>query len=253
MSPEIGSDQLLELQRQATLGRLLAGVAHEISAPLGSILSNLDLRSRLLDRIEAAAGDAGSARVQELVAACRELARVDRVAGERIGKLVRSLKVAARVTDSQPQIASVNEIVDCALQLARANFGSRIAIQADFGDLPEIWCRADRLGQAILNLVTNAGQAIEGSGAVTVGTRREGDAIHIWVADTGQGIRDADKPKILWQGFTTKALGLGTGLGLLIVRQIVEEHGGAIDFESKVGRGTTFHVRLPIRRQEEGE
>ena len=252
MSPEIGGDQLVELQRQATLGRLLAGVAHEISAPLGSILSNLDLTSRLLDRIEAAAADAAPARIQELLAACRELARVDRLAGERIGKLVRSLKVAARAADAGPQVASVNEIVDCALQLARANFGSRISVRTDFGDLPELRCRPDRLSQAILNLVTNAGQAIDGNGAVTVGTRREGDAIHIWVADTGQGIRDADKPKILCQGFTTKALGLGTGLGLLIVRQIVEEHGGTIDFESEVGRGTTFHVRLPIRRKEEG-
>ena len=104
-----------------------------------------------------------------------------------------------------------------------------------------------------MNLVTNAGQAIEGTGKITVGTRVEGDAVHIWVADTGRGIREEDKPKILKQGFTTKPVGVGTGLGLMMVRRaVVEGHGGSIDFESEWGRGTTFHIRIPLQQKKKG-
>lgn len=253
MNIEIDGEQLQELQRHATLGRLLAGVAHEISAPAGTILCNLDVASRLIDRLEKAAAEPAPERTRELLASCRELTRVDRLAAERIHRLVRSLKVAARVPDAEPHPANVNEIVDSALQLARASFRTRIAVETDFGELPEVECYPHLLGQAILNLVTNAGQAIPGSGTITAGTRLEGDSVHIWIGDTGQGIREQDKARVLTQGFTTKAVGVGTGLGLLIVRRIVtEEHGGTISFESEWGRGTRFHVRIPLRQKKKG-
>ena len=253
MSGEVTDPLLLELQRHATIGRLLAGVAHEMSAPLGSMISNRDVELRLLDRIEGAAADGAPGKVQELVAACRELARVDQVAGERIHRLVRSLKIAARAADPEPQRVQLNEIVESALDLARTEFRSRIATETDFGSLPEVECQPHLLSQAILNLVTNAGQAIEGSGTITVGTRLEGDLVHIWVADTGPGIRTEDRQKVLKQGFTTKPLGVGTGLGLLMVKRIVtEDHGGAVDFESECGRGTTFHIRIPLQQTRKG-
>jgi two-component system, NtrC family, sensor kinase len=252
MKSEIEVEQLMELQRQATLGRLLAGVAHEISAPLASIISNLDVAVRLLDRLEKAVAEPAPERVREILASCRELARVDRDAAERINRLVRSLKIASRVPDPEPQAASINEIVDSALQLARANFRRRVTLQTDFGELPPVECYPALLSQAILNLVTNGGQAIQGTGTVTAGTRLEGDFVHIWIADTGEGIREEDRPKILKQGFSTKALGVGTGMGLLIVRRIVTEHGGEVTFESEGGLGTTFHVRIPLRQNKKG-
>jgi len=92
----------------------------------------------------------------------------------------------------------------------------------------------------------NAGQAIDGQGTVTVRTRAEGGFVHIAISDTGRGIRPEDRPKIFTSGFSTKPSGEGTGLGLAITRDIVvEAHGGAIDFESQPGAGTTFHVRVP--------
>jgi two-component system, NtrC family, sensor kinase len=253
MSLGAEQEQLLELQRQATVGRLLAGVAHEMSTPVGSIVSNVDALSRLFDQLETAFPEPAPARVAALLQAGRELARIDRDAAERLSRMVRSLKISARVGAAEPQSANVNEIVESALQLARANFRSRIVVEADPGEAGEIECYPHLLSQAILNLLTNAGHAIEATGRITAGARREGDCAHIWVTDTGHGIREEDKPKILTREFTTKPLGVGTGLGLMIVRQIiVKEHGGSITFESQRDRGTRFDVRIPVRQRKEG-
>src|SRR5947209_7695064 len=119
---EIPEEEFLELQREAALGRLLAGVAHEFSAPIGSLLSNRDLCLRLFDRIEQAIADSVNERAVELLGAGRELARVDQMAVERISHLVRSLKIASRVADPEPQAANLNEILDSSVQLAKTQF-----------------------------------------------------------------------------------------------------------------------------------
>jgi two-component system NtrC family sensor kinase len=122
-------------------------------------------------------------------------------------------------------------------------------VETDFGEIPPVECHPNMLNQVFLNLLVNAGQAIEGEGKITVCTRHEGDGVHISISDTGHGIRPEDRPKIFAGGFTTKAVGVGTGLGLSISRKIVEEvHGGSIGFESQVGVGTTFHIRVPIQQ-----
>ena len=253
MITQITEEQLLELQRLATLGRLLASVAHEFSAPIASILSNTEIEMRVIERLEHVLAEPSPGVAKELVAICRSLVQVDRLACERITALVKSLKTAARAGAAEFQRVNVNEIADAALQLAKTEFRGRIGVETDFGELPEVECYPHLLSQALLNLLTNAGQAIDGTGTVTVGTRAEGERAHIWVTDTGRGIPDEDRPKILQRGFTTKPLGIGTGLGLSIVRQIVaESHGGAIDFESELGKGTTFHVLIPIEQKRKG-
>ena len=253
MIVEIPEEQLLELQRHAELGRLLAGVAHEFSAPAGSILSNRDLCLRLLDRIEKSITESAAPRTAELLAAVRDLARVDQIAAERISHLVRNLKVASRVADPEPQRANVNEIVESAVQIAKTQFRDRITLETAFGTLPEVECYPHLLIQAVLNLVTNAAQAIEGTGRISVGTQLEGDMVHIWVSDTGRGIRAEDQPKVLKQGFTTKPVGVGTGLGLMMVRRaVVDDHGGSVAFESQWGHGTTFHIRIPLQQKRKG-
>jgi signal transduction histidine kinase len=103
------------------------------------------------------------------------------------------------------------------------------------------------LNQVFLNILVNAGQAIEGQGKVTVRTRLEGGSVRISIADTGHGIKPEDRTKIFAGGFTTKPVGVGTGLGLALSKKIVEEiHGGSLSFESEVGVGTTFHIAVPV-------
>jgi signal transduction histidine kinase len=247
MSSGLTDEQLLELQREAALGRLLASVAHGFSTPAGAILSNAETEMRLLDRLERALGEPSLDRARELVAASRGLLEVNRLAAERIAALVKSLKTAARAGEPELLRVDLNRIVSAALQLAQTEFKDRIGFQTDFGEIPEVECYPSPLTQAILNLLANAGQAIEETGSVTVGTRAENGQAHIWVSDTGRGIREEDKSKILQRGFTTKPVGLGTGLGLSIVKEIVtRRHSGAVDFESQWGKGTTFHVRIPL-------
>ena len=120
-------------------------------------------------------------------------------------------------------------------------------METDFADLPEVECYPHMLNQVFLNLLINAGQAIEGEGKIGVRTRVEGDRVHVSISDTGRGMTPEEQAKAFHAGYTTKPVGVGTGFGLSISRQIVEEkHGGTLDFESEPGVGTTFHIRIPI-------
>jgi two-component system NtrC family sensor kinase len=124
-----------------------------------------------------------------------------------------------------------------------------VTFETDLAELPEIECYPQSLYQVFLNLLVNSEQAIEGAGTVSVRTRLEGEWVHASVADTGHGIRPEHRANIFRPGFTTKSVGVGSGLGLSICRQIVvDRHGGRIEFESEPGVGTTFHVWLPVRQ-----
>jgi signal transduction histidine kinase len=122
-------------------------------------------------------------------------------------------------------------------------------VVTDFGELPEVECYPGLLNQAFLNLVVNAAQAIQGDGTVTVKTKTDGDFIEIAIADDGAGIPPDVRKRIFSAGFTTKPIGEGTGLGLALTREIIQDtHGGKIWFESELGSGTTFFMRLPIQQ-----
>jgi signal transduction histidine kinase len=250
-------ERLAELHRMAELGQLLAGVAHEVSTPVSSILSNNQVLAKSIEKLEAALGESpdapGVARAKAIAVTMQSLADVDRVACERIGALVRSLKTVARAGDTELHKIDLNENIASALKLTQAEFRGRVEVETEFGALPEIDCHPHLINQVFLNLLMNAAQAIEGNGKIRVSTRLDGGDAVVSISDTGHGISDEDKPKVLNRGFTTKPVGVGTGLGLTIVKQIVtERHGGTIGFESEVGKGTTFHVRLPVERKKKG-
>jgi two-component system, NtrC family, sensor kinase len=250
---ETAHRKLAEAHRMASLGRLSAGIVHEINTPVGSILSNNEVILRSLDRIKIllsqaqATGGPPPAKAMEILDIVAGLANVDKLACERISGVVRSLKTFARVSDHDRRKVDVNELVHHTLKLSNAVYRRQIAFVADLAELPPVECFPALLGQVLLNLVVNAAQAIDGEGTVTVRTRVEGSQIHIAVADTGQGIRPEDHGKIFRAGFTTKPIGEGTGIGLALSREIVvDTHSGSIGFESEPGKGTVFNVRIPI-------
>ncbi|MBZ5584682.1 MAG: hypothetical protein LAQ30_21220 [Acidobacteriia bacterium] len=236
-----------EVHRMASVGRMLAAVVHELNTPIASLLSNSQTALRSIELLkDLVAGGRDPARAMAVLDNLASLAAVDELACERVAAVVRSLRPFSRAGGVRCQ-TRIHDLLDDALKLVEWTYRRRIAVQRDFGEIPEIECLPEALRQVFLNLLVNAGQAIEGEGVVTVRTRAEGDCIHIAISDTGKGIRPEDRPRIFSRGFTTKPAGEGTGLGLALARDIVTgAHGGSIDFESQPGAGATFHVRLPI-------
>ncbi len=257
---DVANKALVEAHKMASLGRLSAGIVHEINTPIGSIFSNNEVIIRSLERLKQLLAQAlkdsaaPPAKALDIVETIASLAAVDKIACDRISSVIRSLKTFARVNDSDIQQVDINELLRNTIKLTSTVFRQRITITTQFGDLPNVECFPGLLNQVFLNLLVNAGQAIANEGTISVGTEAEAQQVHIWVSDTGSGIPAAVRPKIFAVGFTTKPLGEGTGLGLTITREIVEDtHGGKIDFETEVGRGTTFHVRIPMEQPRKSE
>jgi two-component system NtrC family sensor kinase len=252
MTPELAGvpGESANEHKFAALGRLLAGIVHEINTPIGSIFSNNEviLRSLELLKKDLADGSAESLRhAREIVETCRSLALVDKIACERIGSVVRGLKGFARTEDGEFRKVDLAEQIANTLKLLHGEFRRRIVFETQIADLPKISCNPGKLNQVLLNLLVNAGQAIEGEGRITITGALEGDRVHISVRDTGKGIPAEMRDRIFQSGFTTKPTGEGTGLGLTISKQIVAElHHGSLWFESELGEGTTFHMTIPI-------
>jgi two-component system NtrC family sensor kinase len=252
--------KLAEAHRLASLGRLSAGIVHEIKTPIGSIFSNNDVVIRSVEKIKAllvaaqAEGAPPPQKAIDMLDVVAGLGAVDKIACERISGIIRSLKTFARVNESELLKADINDMLSNTIKLASTVFRDRIKIDTEFGDIPQVECYPGLLNQVFLNLIVNAAQSIEGEGLIIVGTRQEGNIVEIWVKDNGRGIPEEIRPKIFAAGFTTKPFGEGTGLGLTISREIVEDtHGGRISFATELGKGTIFSVRIPIEQKQRSE
>ncbi len=247
--------QTAEAHQFAAIGRLLAGVVHEINTPIGSIFSNNEVMLRSLEslRKSLANGQPNLDRISEILGTLHGLASVDKIACERIAGVIRGLKTFARVDSAELRLVDLNENLRNTIKLTQAEFRRRIVVETDLGPLPQVECYPQLLNQVFLNLLVNAGQAIEGEGRILVRTRHEVEGVHISVSDTGKGMTPDLIARAFDEGFTTKPEGVGTGLGLSIAREIVEDrHGGRIHCESEPGVGTTFHVRIPARQERRG-
>jgi two-component system NtrC family sensor kinase len=240
-----------EVHQMASLGRLLAGIVHEINTPIGSICSNTDVMLRAFEYLKPLLDEGtpeAMVKARRLVENCQSLATVDKIACDRMRSIIRGLKTFSRVDTDEPRRVNLNENLRDTIKLTAAEFRKRVIVETDFGELPEVECHPHMLGQVFLNLLVNAGQAIEGEGKIVVRTRADADHVWIDIADSGRGMTAQQQAKAFEAGFTTKAAGEGTGLGLSIAKEIIEQrHGGTIGFESRLGVGTTFHICLPVR------
>jgi signal transduction histidine kinase len=252
---ELMQRKLAEAHKMASLGRLSAGIVHEINTPIGSILSNNETIRRSLDTLKRLITTAQAEnqplppRVGVILDTLANLTDIDKLACERIYAVIRSLKTFARVNEGDLRKIDLHEILLNTLKLSGCVFRRRVTVVTNFTDLPEIECYPGLLNQVFLNLVVNAAQAIQGDGTITVSTRLDGGSVEISIADTGSGIPPEVRPRIFSAGFTTKPIGEGTGLGLALTREIVEDtHGGRIWFDTEMGKGTTFTVRIPIEQ-----
>jgi len=268
-------------QRMAAIGTLAAGIAHEINTPIqfvgdtttflrGATRDLLDVVAKL-QVVEGLAQDApptpelmtaliASADAQdnadlEYVRKNVPMAFETCLDGlQRVASIVRSMKEFAHPSQEEMGAVDLNHAIENTLTIARNEYKFVADVQTTFADLPPVVCHVGDLNQAVLNLIVNAAHAIsdvvkntEERGKISVMTRIDGDHVVISIADTGTGIPEAVRARIFEPFFTTKEVGKGTGQGLALVWATVKDrHGGVISFDTKVGEGTTFHLRIPI-------
>jgi signal transduction histidine kinase len=230
----LAQTQLLHAEKMASIGQLVAGIAHEINNPVNAIANTVGpLREALAD-------GAGRDEIEHMI-------RVIQNGARRTKDIVQALHNYSRADDERVVEFDLNRGLDESLELLRHHLKGAIAVEKHYDDVGRIKAHAGQLNQVFMNLLTNAAQALAGrDGArIDVSTRRRGGEIVIEVADNGPGIPDEIVPRIFDPFFTTKEVGQGSGLGLSIAHGIVERHGGNIAVDSEIGHGTTFTVTLP--------
>jgi PAS domain S-box-containing protein len=262
--------QMVETEKLAAIGMLVAGVAHEINNPLAFVTNNVAVLQRdlaalwqILELYRAAEPTiaVGNAEIMHkitvladridlsyILKSIPEMMTRSREGLKRIQQIVSDLRDFARhesASEVQPGV-DINAGIASTLNIVRGRAQrNQIQIVSDLGQLPAITCQQARINQVVLNLVANAIDACSEKGTVTVRTRAVADGIEIDVRDNGVGIPPNIRDKIFDPFFTTKPQGHGTGLGLSVSHGIVAAHGGQIEVESEPGEGSTFRVRLP--------
>ena len=260
--------QLVHSGRMASLGRLVAGVAHELNNPINFIYGNIGFLEEHIQNMKMILSAYGQAdllspqqliRVEEMKEEMRFgeiLKDVDRIlkscrhGAERTKEIVTNLRTFTRLDEAELKEVDIHEGVESSLNLLTNRYKKGITVHKDYGDLPQVYCYSGQLNQVFMNLLANAGQGIPDAGDVWITTRQVDDKVQIVVRDNGVGISKEDLPKIFDPFFTTKDVGGGTGLGLSITYGIIQRHGGTIEVESELGKGTTFTVTIPVRVKE---
>jgi signal transduction histidine kinase len=234
--------QLVHTEKMASLGRLVAGVAHEINNPVSFIASNVTpLRRRLSQAAARAPGGA-----QKALREAEEITDVMARGAERTAAIVKDLRTFSRLGEATRKPADLHEGIETSLRLLNPRWRDRITVHRDFGELPLVECDPGALNQVFMNILANACDALAGKGNVWITTRASAADVSVVIRDDGPGIPPEVLPRIFDPFFTTKDVGQGTGLGLAISHGVVVAHGGSIVAESKSGAGTTFRIVLPL-------
>jgi PAS domain S-box-containing protein len=249
-------EQLLQASKLASIGKLTAGISHEIGNPLASISSLVqEIRSLKTGTFGHALYEgAGTESNDERAGAAAEDSRFFEESLktinnhiERIAKIVRSLSDFARTSSREKIISNISEILDRTVNLVRYDKRFKnIRLVSNIEPIPALRINPDRVQQVFLNLMLNSIDAMPEGGELTVSMKQKRDSVEIVFSDTGVGIDEVIMDRIFDPFFTTKPFGKGTGLGLSICYGIISEHSGTISVKSKKGEGTTFAIDLPV-------
>ena len=258
--------QLVQGEKMASLGQLVAGVAHEINNPMAFILNNLAVLDRDVRRVaglvpvyrEALGPDLPPevSDAEEQVDLAYTLTNLDRLMLStrqglaRVGEIVSNLHDFSRLDEGEWKEVDPNEAARVTISMVRYHARQKgIFLEWEPGDVPPLWCNPGEINQVLLNLLMNAIQAVGVGASITLKLGASADRREVWfrVSDDGPGIPGSIRGKIFDPFFTTKPQGVGTGLGLWISYNIVADHDGRIELETEPGRGTTFTVTLPVR------
>lgn len=262
---------LLQSEKMAGLGQVAAGVAHEINNPVGFVLSNIQTLEQYMSFFKTLIHEYKTLVVakNDESAACQILERIDQICQQedldfvlddtqdlinesiegvnRVKDIVLNLKTFSHPGGDKRQSASLNEVLDSTVKIIWNELKYKVTLEKDYAaDLPELMCSPSQLSQVFMNLMVNAGHAIEKQGVIKLATCQQDDSLIVTVSDDGCGIDEQHLQQIFQPFFTTKEAGKGTGLGLSLSFGIIEQHGGQMSAASTVGQGTTFTVTLPL-------
>jgi len=264
---------LLQSEKMIALGRLAAGMAHEINNPIGYVTSNLHTLSEYLGQLRqlleyygelddsAVTSREDLIKVEERVRKLKQemdytfviadsaAIIADAMAGvKRVAAIVKNLKEFTHLEGAAREFCSLNENLDCTIKLIWNELKYKAKVVRQFGTIPEVECFPNQLNQAFLNILLNAVQAIDREGTITVSTSAVANEVLVRIADDGCGIAPEALPHIFEPFFTTKPVGSGMGLGLTSAYSIVRNHHGRIEAESAPGMGTVLSIYLPARQ-----
>jgi two-component system NtrC family sensor kinase len=250
--------KLVHTAKMASLGQLVAGVAHELNNPIGFIYSNMthlrEYSEKLIHLIDVAEHEPDKLEKEKkksdltyivndlpkLITSCEDGAR-------RTRDIVLGLRNFSRLEEAQVKQVDLHEGLENTLSLLSGEIKNRIKVVKHFEKIPKVNCYPSQLNQVFMNVLSNAAQAIESEGEIHITTRRLGpERVEVSIRDTGKGMNKQTLEKVFDPFFTTKGIGHGTGLGLSISYGVVQKHGGDILVSSEVGKGTEFKIVLPI-------
>jgi two-component system, NtrC family, sensor kinase len=267
--------QLLQSEKMASIGQLAAGVAHEINNPIGFVQSNLgsldkyicdlfkildtymelekSLPAEVLLKWQALTQLKQDLDIDYLREDTPNLLRESKDGISRVSKIIKDLKDFSHVDEVEWQWADLREGLNSTLNIVWNELKYKAEVIKEYNNIPAVECLASQMNQIFMNLLVNAAHAIETRGTIKLRTDMADGGVYVEIADNGKGMSAEVQKRIFEPFFTTKPIGKGTGLGLSLVYGIVQKHHGRIDVQSEVGRGTTFRVWIPAKRQPDAE
>ncbi len=271
-------EQLIQSEKMASLGQMVAGVAHEINTPLGYVSSNVETLKLNLQELSSVVNEVGTLMTcvtdanrdnaviskqlmvtlkkykqvdaNELVDESEQLLNDGQYGLGEISTLVTSLKDFARLDRQTTEQVNLHDCIESSLTIASNHIReNNVTVERSFNELPAINCIPSKLNQLFLNLITNACQAMsDGGGTLMVATQQHDNQLSVSVKDQGIGMDQETQQKMFDPFFTSKEIGLGTGLGMSIAYKIVQAHNGHIAVNSELGKGTEIIVTLPLNK-----
>ena len=251
-------EQLVESEKMASLGQLTAGIAHEINNPINFVSSTISPLKRDFEEIQELIGrkyDGNTANnkiqtdkdeVLFLISEISSLLDGIEEGAKRTKNIVLGLRKFSRLDEGTFKNVDLHEGLDSTLMLLKSKLHGKIEIVKKYNQIPLVECLPGKINQVFMNILSNAIQAIEGGGKITIKTRHKNAIVNISITDTGAGMSNEIKKRIFEPFFTTKEVGSGTGLGLSISYGIVENHGVHINVTSTPGHGASFVISLPV-------
>ena len=266
--------QLLQSEKMASIGQLAAGVAHEINNPIGYVSSNIGTLQNYITSLVTLIDDYEKLESQtnkdsdalKYVQAKKddldfdflkqdifELLTESRDGISRVKGIVQDLKDFSHVDENEWQHADLHKGLNSTLNIVNNEIKYHTKVIKEYGDMPLIECMPSQLNQVFMNLLVNASHAIENQGIITIRTGHQENKVWIAIEDNGKGIPEDEIKRIFEPFYTTKPVGVGTGLGLSVSYSIIQKHNGQIDITSAEGQGTCFKVWLPIAQNKDKE